>query len=105
MTLLATALAAVAFAPIATILVQVALPAFTAALPAYYVLMPGTVALAVTRVVGSYIAGLGKTGTVSLVTIGSFVVNVVANVLLILRSGSSELPLRLLSPTPLRPWP
>ena len=80
-TLVATIMAAVAFAPIATIFVTVALPAFTEALPAYYVLMPGAIALSVTKTAGGYVAGLGRTGTVSVVTISSAGINIVANVL------------------------
>jgi O-antigen/teichoic acid export membrane protein len=82
-TLLATATAAIAFSPVATILVYVGLPAFTASLPAYYVLMPGAVAMSVTKTAGGYVAGLGRTGTVSAVTITAAVVNIVANVVLI----------------------
>jgi O-antigen/teichoic acid export membrane protein len=82
-TLLATAVAAIAFSPVATVLVSVGLPAFTPALPAYYVLMPGAVAMSVTKTAGGYIAGLGRTGTVSAVTITAAVVNITANLILI----------------------
>jgi O-antigen/teichoic acid export membrane protein len=82
-TLLLTGLTALAIAPVATILIEWILPAFTAALPALYILLPGVVALSVSKVVSGYVAGLGLTGTTSLVNVGAFVLNVVLNLALI----------------------
>jgi O-antigen/teichoic acid export membrane protein len=86
-TLLVTAAAALAVAPLGTLLIQLLLPAFVPALAALYVLLPGVVALSITKVVSQYISGLGMTATVSAVTILAFVINVAANLFLIPRFG------------------
>lgn len=82
-TLLTTSAAAIALVPTATILIKAILPAFDEALPAFYVLLPGVVALSQTKVLSSYIAGVGKTGWTSTVNVGALVLNVVANLVLI----------------------
>jgi O-antigen/teichoic acid export membrane protein len=87
MTLLLTALGAVCIAPFATGMIGILLPAFVPALPALYVLLPGVVALSVGRVITDYISGLGRTGVTSAIYVGGFVVNVVANLVLIPRFG------------------
>ena len=86
-TILLTGASALALAPAGTILILLLLPAFTPALPAFYVLLPAVVSLAMTRVVGEYVAGLGKTGLTSVSTVLGFAVNLGANVILIPRFG------------------
>jgi O-antigen/teichoic acid export membrane protein len=86
-TLLLTGVAALALVPMATMLVQGLLPAFAPALPALYVLLPGVVALSITKVLSDYLSGLGLTGTTSAVTILAFIINVAANLILIPRFG------------------
>jgi O-antigen/teichoic acid export membrane protein len=79
-TLLLTGVAALALVPMATMLVQ-------GLLPALYVLLPGVVALSITKVLSDYLSGLGLTGTTSAVTILAFIINVAANLILIPRFG------------------
>jgi O-antigen/teichoic acid export membrane protein len=86
-TLLLTGASALLLAPAGTILISVLLPAFTPALPALYVLLPAVVSLAVMRVVGEYVSGLGLTGRTSVATVLGFGINLVANVILIPRFG------------------
>jgi len=86
-TLLLTALVALVLAPGATLLLWLLLPAFLPSLAPLYVLLPGVVALSITRVVSGYVSGLGLTGTTSLVNIGAFVLNIAANFLLIPQFG------------------
>lgn len=82
-TLLLTGMGALALAPVGTLLVVVLLPAFTPSLPAFYVLLPGVVALSTTKVLSGYVSGLGRTGLTSAVNASSFGLNVAANLLLI----------------------
>jgi O-antigen/teichoic acid export membrane protein len=82
-TLLLTAGSAAILAPAATVLILVVLPAFTSSLPVLYVLLPAVVTLGVQKVLMGYLAGLGRTGAMSLMNIASFGINVVANLLLI----------------------
>jgi O-antigen/teichoic acid export membrane protein len=86
-TLLLTGMAGLALAPVGTLLVVVLLPAFTPSLPAFYVLLPGVVALSITKVLSGYVSGLGRTGLTSTVNACAFGLNVVANLLLIPRFG------------------
>jgi O-antigen/teichoic acid export membrane protein len=86
-TLLATGIAALVVAPVMTLMIQVLLPAFRPALPAFYVLLPGVIALSVAKVLTDYIAGLGKTGAASAIYVGAFAVNVTVNLVLIPRFG------------------
>ena len=86
-TLLMTAVFGVALVPVATLMISVLLPAFTPALPALYVLLPGVVALSVAKVLTGYLSGLGRTGLTSAVTVSSFVLNVAVNIVLIPRFG------------------
>jgi O-antigen/teichoic acid export membrane protein len=86
-TVMLTAVTAVVIAPAGTILISVLLPAFTASLPALYVLLPAVISLALARVVGQYVSGLGHTGRTSAATVLGFAVNLVANVILIPQLG------------------
>ena len=82
-TLLLTAGLAVALVPGAVILIRILLPAFESSLPPLFVILPGVVALSQSKVMTSYLAGLGKTGWTSSVNVGALVVNVVMNFILI----------------------
>ena len=82
-TLLLTAVVALALVPVATLAVWVLLPAFGPSLPALYILLPGVVAIAVTQVLSGYVAGLGRPGTASAVSLSALVVNVILNLFLI----------------------
>ncbi len=73
--------------PAAAILIWVVLPAFGPALPALLVLLPGVVALSLAKVVGGYVTGIGRPEINSYVSFVAFIVNIVANVLLIPRLG------------------
>lgn len=86
-TLLMTAGFGLALVPVATVLISVFLPAFTPALPALYVLLPGVVALSIAKVLSGYLSGLGRTGLTSAVNVISFVLNVAVNLVLIPRFG------------------
>jgi O-antigen/teichoic acid export membrane protein len=86
-TLLMTAAFGLALIPVATVLISVIVPAFTPALPALYILLPGVVALSVSKVLTGYLTGLGRTGLTSGVSISTFVLNVILNVFLIPRFG------------------
>lgn len=86
-TLLLTGMGALALAPVGTLLVVVLLPAFTPSLPAFYVLLPGVVALSITQVLSGYVSGLKRTGLTSAVNASCFGLNVVSNLVLIPRFG------------------
>ena len=86
-TLLITAAVAVALVPIATIVLPIILPAFTPSLPALYVLLPGVVAISISKVLAGYLSGLGRNGLTSTVSVSAFVLNVVLNLFLIPRAG------------------
>ena len=86
-TLLITAVVAVALVPVATMLILVFLPAFVPSLVPLFVLLPGVVALCATKVVSGYISGLGMTGTTSIVNVGAFVLNIAVNIVLVPRYG------------------
>ncbi len=86
-TLLVTAACAIVLGPVATLLIAVLLPAFVGSLPALYVLLPAVVALSTTKVLSSYVAGLGLSGRTSVVNVGALLLNVVANLVLIPRFG------------------
>jgi O-antigen/teichoic acid export membrane protein len=86
-TILITSGVAIALIPVATLLIHLILPAFVPALPPFYLLLPGVVALSVTKVLSSYVAGVGRTVWTSYVNVGSLILNVAANVVLIPRFG------------------
>jgi O-antigen/teichoic acid export membrane protein len=82
-TLLLTGAMAIALVPFSIVLIRVLLPAFEQALAPLFVILPGVVALSQTKVLSSYLAGLGMTAVTSYANVASLVVNVVANLLLI----------------------
>ena len=82
-TLLITTAVALLMIPAAIAMILILLPAFESSIPPFLVLLPGVVSLSVAKVVGGYMAGIGRPGINSSVAIASFGVNVVANLLLI----------------------
>lgn len=86
-TLLFTGAGALASIPFALLVVQVLLPRFGPSLPAFGILLPAVVALSVTKVLTGYVSGLGLTGLTSVVNVSAFVLNLLANFVLIPRFG------------------
>ncbi len=82
-TIILTGATAVLLAPAGSILIAAVVPAFMPALPALFVLLPAVVSLAIARVVGEYVSGLGLTGRTSAATVLGFAVNLTANLILI----------------------
>jgi O-antigen/teichoic acid export membrane protein len=82
-TLLVTGLAALAIAPASIMLIIVVLPEFRPAIEPLLLLLPGLVALSVGEVTKGYLTGLGRTGTVSLVSLSTFALNAAINLALI----------------------
>lgn len=85
--LLVTAAVAVALAPAAVLMIRIVLPAFVPSLPALLILLPGVVALSATKVVYGYVTGIGMPAVTSYVNIFAFVLNIIANLILIPRFG------------------
>jgi O-antigen/teichoic acid export membrane protein len=83
MTLLITLLAALALLPIAWLAIRILLPGFEGSLLPFAVLLPGTVALGLSKVLSGYISGLGLPGPVSVIAATALGVNLVCNVALI----------------------
>lgn len=73
--------------PAAAVMIWTVLPAFGPSIPPLLVLLPGVVAMAAANVVGGYVAGIGRPGINSTVTVIAFAVNTAANLLLIPRFG------------------
>ena len=82
-TLLVTALAVLALLPTAWVATHVVLPSYAGSMAAFLVLLPGIVALSVSKVLAGYIGGLGLPLMVARASIANVVVNLAANVLLI----------------------
>ena len=86
-TLLVSGTVAILLIPAVLTMIWILLPAFGQSIPAFLVLLPGVVTLSAARVVGGYVSGIGRPGINSYVSVGSFVVNVIANLILIPRFG------------------
>ena len=86
-TFLVTSVAAVAVVPASMVMIWWLLPAFGPSIPPLLVLLPGVAALSVTKVVAGYVSGIGRPGVTSYVNIVAFVLNAVANLILIPRFG------------------
>lgn len=82
-TLLTTGAVAIALIPAGFIAIKWLLPAFEQALAPLYIILPGVVALSVTNVLAGFIAGLGRPGIASTVSVAAFVANAVFNLILI----------------------
>jgi O-antigen/teichoic acid export membrane protein len=86
-TFLVTAAAAVLVVPGAMAMIAILLPAFGPSIPPLLVLLPGVVALSVTKVVSGYVAGIGRPSLTSAINVSAFVLNVVMNFVLIPQFG------------------
>ena len=86
-TLLVTGSFAVLLVPGAFVMISLLLPAYGQSFAPLVVLLPGVVALSATNVVSGYLAGIGKTGITSAISIAALSANVVANLVLIPRLG------------------
>jgi O-antigen/teichoic acid export membrane protein len=82
-TLMVTCIALLGLVPAAWLATNVVLPAYAGSLPAFLVLLPGIVALSVSKVLAGYIGGLGLPLHVARASVINLVVNVLANVILI----------------------
>jgi stage V sporulation protein B len=88
-TLLITVLAALALLPVAWLAILLLLPGFEGSLLPFAILLPGTVALGLSKVLSGYISGLGRPGPVSLIAATALGVNLACNVALIPAFGIS----------------
>jgi O-antigen/teichoic acid export membrane protein len=82
-TVLVTAIGVLALVPGAWVAVTFVLPAYAESIWPFLVLLPGIMALSVSKVVSGYISGLGLPLAVARASIANLVVNIVANLLLI----------------------
>ncbi|MGA3058021.1 MAG: polysaccharide biosynthesis C-terminal domain-containing protein [Candidatus Limnocylindrales bacterium] len=82
-TMLATALAAVAIIPAAFAGIWLFLPDYKPAFPALLVIMPGIVSLSLSKVLASYIVGLGRPLPTAVAAVVALTLNIAANLILI----------------------
>lgn len=82
-TVLLTALAALALVPVAFAAVYLAVPNFAPSLPAFLIILPGVVALSVSKILSSYVSGVGLPLRVALVSSSALGINLAANLILI----------------------
>lgn len=82
-TLLVTALGVAALLPAAWVVTTLLLPAYGGSILPFVILLPGIMALSVSKVVSGYISGLGLPLAVARASIANLVVNVVANLVLV----------------------
>lgn len=82
-TVLMTTCAALILLPVSWLAINLLLPAFVDGYLALVVLMPGVVALSVSKVLSGYVSGLGRPLPVGGVAVASLTVNVLANLALI----------------------
>jgi O-antigen/teichoic acid export membrane protein len=82
-TLLITGLAAIALIPMAWLAIRVVLPGYDGSLLPFLLLLPGTVALGLSKVLSGYISGLGRPEPVGIIAMVALGMNVVVNVVLI----------------------
>lgn len=83
MTLLVALLATLALLPLAWLAIRVVLPGFEGSLLPFVILLPGTLALGLSKVLSGYISGLGLPGPVSAIAATALAVNLGGNVALI----------------------
>jgi len=86
-TMLLTGLVALALAPAATIAIVVVIPAFSPALPSFYILLVAATASGPARVLAGYLAGLRRPGLASAVNLSALFANVALGLLAIPRFG------------------
>lgn len=83
LTVLLTALAGLAVMPLGVIAIVVILPAFVGSIPAFLILLPGVVALSLSKVLAGYVTGLGSARPTVVASVSALVANVALNVVLI----------------------
>jgi O-antigen/teichoic acid export membrane protein len=83
MTLLITLLATLALLPVAWLAIRLVLPGFDGSFLPFVILLPGTVALGLSKVLSGYISGLGRPGPVSAIAAAALGLNLACNVILI----------------------
>jgi O-antigen/teichoic acid export membrane protein len=82
-TVLVTALGVLVLIPAAWVVTSFVLPAYEASLVPFLILLPGIMALSVSKVVSGYISGLGLPLAVARASLANLGINVVANLALI----------------------
>lgn len=82
-TIIVTSMVAVSLVPAAAVLIGVLLPAFGPSFPPLLLLLPGVVSLSASSVLGGFVTGIGRPGIHSFGNVISFVVNIIANLILI----------------------
>jgi len=82
-TLMVTGLAVIALIPAAWVVTHFILSAYAESMLPFFVLLPGVMALSVSKVLAGYIGGLGLPLMVARASVINLVVNLVANVILI----------------------
>lgn len=82
-TLILTIVVGLVLAPVATLAIFLVLPAFGPSLAPLFILLPGVVAVSISKVLGGYVSGLGRSGLNSFVNIVTVVSNVALNIVLI----------------------
>jgi len=83
MTLLITLLATLLLLPVAWLAIRLVLPGFDGSLLPFAILLPGTVALGLSKVLSGYISGLGRPGPVSAIAASALALNLACNLVLI----------------------
>ena len=83
LTILLTLFAGVVVMPVGMIAIVVVLPAFVGSIPAFLILLPGVVALSLSKVLTGYVTGLGSARPTVVASSAALFANVVANVVLI----------------------
>ncbi|HET7646355.1 MAG TPA: polysaccharide biosynthesis C-terminal domain-containing protein [Candidatus Limnocylindria bacterium] len=82
-TVLVTLIGVLGLLPAAWVVTSFVLPAYAGSLLPFAVLLPGIVALSVSKVVSGYISGLGLPLAVARASIANLVINVIANLVLV----------------------
>jgi O-antigen/teichoic acid export membrane protein len=82
-TVLITALAVIGLVPVAFAAVYLVVPDFVASLPAFLILLPGILALSLSKVLSSYVSGLGLPQRVAFVSSAALAINLATNLALI----------------------
>lgn len=86
-TMLVTVLAAIAIVPTSYVAIRLLVPSFIGSMPALIVILPGIVSLSLSKILASYISGLGRPVPVTIAASIALTINLVANLILIPRFG------------------
>jgi O-antigen/teichoic acid export membrane protein len=87
LTTLITVGLALCLIPVAYVGIHVVLPLYVDCLPAFLVLLPGAIAISISKVLGGYVAGRGRPGLLSVGMIAVLALNVGLNLFFIPRLG------------------